>query len=149
MNCWNSAFNARGSRLIIVVVQLGAMKIYVAAVEAAREKGKTGWNSVYHQDWWFSEFHPSLNGSVRFCRFFLNLTLHMTKLRVLVLCFSYFTDNSNTVTTKWWNFVTRLDDLNERRIWFDLFISQKQPGKERHVSLSSCHWQIGLKLNPK
>jgi hypothetical protein len=32
MNCWNSAFNARGSRLIIVVVQLGAEKIYVAAV---------------------------------------------------------------------------------------------------------------------
>jgi hypothetical protein len=31
-----------GSRLIIVVVQLGAMKIYVAAVEAAQEKGKTG-----------------------------------------------------------------------------------------------------------
>jgi hypothetical protein len=31
-----SAFNAQGSRLIIVVVQVGAVKIYVAAVEAGR-----------------------------------------------------------------------------------------------------------------
>ncbi len=28
------------------------MKIYVAAVEALRNKRKTGWNSVYHQNWW-------------------------------------------------------------------------------------------------
>jgi hypothetical protein len=35
MKCWNSACNAYGSRLIIgVVVHVGAMKIYVAAVEA-------------------------------------------------------------------------------------------------------------------
>jgi hypothetical protein len=34
MKCWNSAFNAQGSRVIIVVVQVGAVKIYVAAVEA-------------------------------------------------------------------------------------------------------------------
>jgi hypothetical protein len=33
----------QGSRVIIVVVQVGALKIYVAAaVEALREKGKTG-----------------------------------------------------------------------------------------------------------
>jgi hypothetical protein len=38
MKYWNSAFNAQGSKLIIVVVQLGAMKIYVAAVEALRKK---------------------------------------------------------------------------------------------------------------
>ncbi len=30
MKCWNSAFNAQGSRVIIVVVQVGAVKIYVA-----------------------------------------------------------------------------------------------------------------------
>ncbi len=24
----------------------------------AQEKGKTWWNSVYHQSWWFSQFHP-------------------------------------------------------------------------------------------
>jgi len=38
MKCYNSAFNARGSRLIILVVQLGAVKIYVAAVEGPRKK---------------------------------------------------------------------------------------------------------------
>jgi hypothetical protein len=39
MKCWYSAFNAQGSRLIIVVVQLlGALKIYVAAVEALEQK---------------------------------------------------------------------------------------------------------------
>jgi len=38
IKCWNSAFNAQGSRLIIVVVQVGAVKIYVAAVEALRKK---------------------------------------------------------------------------------------------------------------
>jgi hypothetical protein len=54
----------------------------------AQEKGKTGWNSIYHQNWWFSEFHPHLDANVLFCRFFLNLTLCMAKLRVLVLCFS-------------------------------------------------------------
>jgi hypothetical protein len=34
----NSAFNAQGSRVIIVLVWVGAMKIYVAAVEALRKK---------------------------------------------------------------------------------------------------------------
>jgi hypothetical protein len=38
MKCWNSAFNAQGSRVIIVVVQVGAVKIHVAAVEAVRNK---------------------------------------------------------------------------------------------------------------
>jgi hypothetical protein len=39
-----------------------------------------------------------LNANLLFCRFKKNLTLCMTKLRVVVLCFSYFTDNS--ITTK-------------------------------------------------
>jgi hypothetical protein len=38
MKCWNSAFNAQGSRVIIVDVQVGAVKIYVPAVEALRKK---------------------------------------------------------------------------------------------------------------
>jgi hypothetical protein len=46
MKCWNSAFPVQGSRVIIVVVQVGAMKIYMAAV--AHEKRKTGGNSVYY-----------------------------------------------------------------------------------------------------
>jgi hypothetical protein len=38
MKYWNSAFSAQGSRVIIVVVQLGAVKIYLAVVQALREK---------------------------------------------------------------------------------------------------------------
>jgi hypothetical protein len=38
MKCWNSAFNAQGSRVIIVTVQVRAVKIYVAAVKAIKEK---------------------------------------------------------------------------------------------------------------
>jgi hypothetical protein len=38
MKCWNSAFNAQGSRVTIVAVQVGAVKIYVAAVEALMKK---------------------------------------------------------------------------------------------------------------
>jgi NADH:ubiquinone oxidoreductase subunit 6 (subunit J) len=35
MKCWNSAFNAQGSRVIIVVVHVGAVQIYVALYVAA------------------------------------------------------------------------------------------------------------------
>ncbi len=38
MKCRNSAFNAQGSRVIIVVVKVGAGKIYVAAVQALGKK---------------------------------------------------------------------------------------------------------------
>jgi hypothetical protein len=42
MKCGYSAFNAQGSKPIIVVAQLIAVKIYVvAAVEALREKERT------------------------------------------------------------------------------------------------------------
>jgi len=38
MKCYYSAFNAQGSRLIIIIVQVGAVKIYVAAMEVLRKK---------------------------------------------------------------------------------------------------------------
>jgi len=38
MKCWNSAFNAQGSRVIIVVLQVGGVKRYVTAVEALKKK---------------------------------------------------------------------------------------------------------------
>jgi hypothetical protein len=38
MKCWNSAFNAQWLRVIIVVVQVGTVKICVAALEALRKK---------------------------------------------------------------------------------------------------------------
>ncbi len=55
MKCWYSAFNARVSRLIIVVVQLTTVKIYVAAVEALRKKGR--------QD--ETQFTPKIDGFLR------------------------------------------------------------------------------------
>jgi hypothetical protein len=38
MKCWYSAFNAQGSRVTIVVVQVEAVKIYAAIVEALGKK---------------------------------------------------------------------------------------------------------------
>jgi hypothetical protein len=38
MKCWNSAFDAQGWRIVIVVLQVGAVKIHVSAVEALRQK---------------------------------------------------------------------------------------------------------------
>ncbi len=40
--CWISAFNVQGSRGIVVAVDIGAVKIYVAAVEALRKKERQG-----------------------------------------------------------------------------------------------------------
>jgi hypothetical protein len=44
MKCWNSVFNTQGSRLIIVPVQVRAMKICVVAVEALKKKEREGSN---------------------------------------------------------------------------------------------------------
>jgi hypothetical protein len=38
MKCWNSTFNAQGSKVITVVVQVRAVQINVAAVEALRKE---------------------------------------------------------------------------------------------------------------
>ncbi len=40
MKCWKSAFNAEGSRVNIVVAQVGVVKIYVGTVEALRKKDR-------------------------------------------------------------------------------------------------------------
>jgi hypothetical protein len=45
MKCWNSAFNAQSSRVIWVVVQVGAVKI-CSSGRGSQEMGKTGWNSA-------------------------------------------------------------------------------------------------------
>jgi len=79
---WHSAFNAQGSRVVIVVV-------YVAAVEALRKKERQ--DETQYTTKIDGEFHPQLNANVAFfAGFFLKLTLYMTKLRVLVLCLSHF-----------------------------------------------------------
>ncbi len=64
-------------RLIIVVVQLGAVKIYAAAaaVEALRKKERQDETQFITKIDGFSQFHPLLNANVLFCRFRVNLTL--------------------------------------------------------------------------
>jgi hypothetical protein len=53
MKCGNSAFNAQGSKVIIVlIVQVGAVKIYVAALEAFREKQRGDETQFTYQNWW-------------------------------------------------------------------------------------------------
>ncbi len=38
MKQWNFTFNAQGSRIIIIVVQVGTMKIYVIVMEVFKKK---------------------------------------------------------------------------------------------------------------
>jgi hypothetical protein len=71
MRSWNSAFNAQGSRLIIVVVQqLGAVKISVVAVEALRKKGRPDETQFTTKIDGFFSFIPPLNANVLFLRVF-------------------------------------------------------------------------------
>jgi heme/copper-type cytochrome/quinol oxidase subunit 2 len=44
--------NVQGSIVIIVVVQVGAVKIYVAAVQALRKKETQDETQFHHQNWW-------------------------------------------------------------------------------------------------
>jgi hypothetical protein len=66
----------KGSRIIIIVVQIGAVKIYVAAVEAgAPRKRKERLKLTYYQNWWvFFEFQTPLNANVLFCTLKKDLT---------------------------------------------------------------------------
>jgi hypothetical protein len=71
MKCSNSAFNAQGCRLAIVVVQVRAVKIYVAAVEALRKKERQDETEFTTKiDGFLSFTPPPLNANVLFCRFF-------------------------------------------------------------------------------
>ncbi len=38
MKCWNSTFNTQGSKIIIVVIQVGAMKIFVVTMEVFKNQ---------------------------------------------------------------------------------------------------------------
>jgi hypothetical protein len=95
MKCWYSAFNAQDSRLTVVVIQLEAVKIYVAAVEALSKKERQDETQFITKIDGFLSFISHWILMDFFACFFFNLTLCMTKLRVLLLCFSYFMDNSN------------------------------------------------------
>jgi hypothetical protein len=92
MKRWNLAVDAQVSRVIIVVVQVGAIKKYVASVEALRksererERGSQQDETQFTTKKWCSSlsFTPPPNDNVLFCRFFFNLTWLWTKIRVLV-----------------------------------------------------------------
>jgi len=62
MKCWNSVFNAQGSRVIIVVVQVGIVKIYVAAVELLRKKER-------HDE---TQFTTKIVPVISFCKIFIS-----------------------------------------------------------------------------
>jgi hypothetical protein len=70
------------------------VKIHVTAVEVIREKERQGETQFNTKTYSFVSFIPPLYANVLFLQVFFNLTLCMTALRVMVLCFSYFTDNS-------------------------------------------------------
>jgi hypothetical protein len=58
-------------RLIVVVVQLGAVKGYVAAVEALRKKERQDETQFTTKIDGFLSFIPTLNANVLFSGFFL------------------------------------------------------------------------------
>ncbi len=60
MKRWNSAFNAQGLIVIVVVVHDMSSENICSCSGGAQEKWKTGWNSVYHKKWWwFSEYQKT------------------------------------------------------------------------------------------
>jgi hypothetical protein len=62
-----SAFNAQGSRGIIVAGQVGALKMSVAAVETFTKKERQGETQELSKLMVFSVY-PPLNANVLFCR---------------------------------------------------------------------------------
>jgi hypothetical protein len=54
MKCFNSAFNAQGSRVIIAVLQGRSSENICSSSASAEKKGNTAGNSVYHHNWWKS-----------------------------------------------------------------------------------------------
>jgi hypothetical protein len=69
--------------------------MYAAAVETLRRNESQDETQFTTRIDGLLSFIPPLNANVHFCRFLENITLCMTKLRALVLCFSHFKDNSN------------------------------------------------------
>jgi len=63
-------------------------------MEVLREKETQGETQFNTKTYSFVSFIPPLYANVLSLQVIFNLTLCMTTLRVMVLCFSYFTDNS-------------------------------------------------------
>ncbi len=87
MKCRNSAFNAQGPRVIIVVVQVGAGENICSSSVGVHEKGQTRLNYFNHQFFWFCVSpppsppppppppprHTLQDANVLVCRVFLSL----------------------------------------------------------------------------
>jgi hypothetical protein len=72
---WNLAFNAQGSRIIIIVVQVGAVKIYVVAALEVLKKNERKMKLNLPQKsivFWVSTPPPSSNANVLFGRVFFD-----------------------------------------------------------------------------
>ncbi len=105
-NVINSTFNAQGSRIITaVVVQVRASEnICSSSLEALKKKERQDVTQCTTKIDCFSEFHPPPLSPPPWmlmyfiCRFLKKSSPPlMTKLRVLMLCFHYFTVKFNTV----------------------------------------------------
>jgi len=77
MKCCNSVWNAetkhfdaQSTKLIIVVVQLGAVKIHVTAVEVLTVKERQGENESNTKTYSFLSFIPALKANVLFLQVF-------------------------------------------------------------------------------
>jgi hypothetical protein len=118
MKCWNSAFNAQSSRLIIVVVQLGAVKTYVSAVELLRKKEIQDETQFTTKIDSFLSFIPRWMLMYFFAGFLLLSPFVWPNSGVL--CLSYFTDSSN--------------------MWIGLSQKRKAPSKNKYKDSGDKQW---------
>jgi len=113
MKWWNSAFNARGRRLILVLVQLREVKIYVAGVKALRKKKRQDETQFSTKIDGFLIFIPRWVLMYFFASFLLISPCVWPKLRVRVLSFSYFMDNSIIYWT-WGNCLSNIHNWKNK-----------------------------------
>jgi hypothetical protein len=91
MKCWRTRFETNYSSCTVRSSE---------NICSDQEKGKTGWNSVYHQNWWFSEFHHPPWMLVYFFAGFLWISPCVwPNSGFWCCCFSYFTHNSIIYST--------------------------------------------------
>jgi hypothetical protein len=76
MKCWVSAFNAQGSKVIIVVLQVRAVKIYVVAVVKALRKKE-------NQD--ETQFTTKIDGFLSFNIFLSTFLWHNVLLMMMII----------------------------------------------------------------
>jgi hypothetical protein len=97
MKCWSLTFNAQGSKLIVILVQLRTMKNENICNNNGSVQGKKKQDEI--------QFTTKIDGFLNFISYWMlmyfftglkkKFTLCMTKFKVLVFCFSYFMDNSD------------------------------------------------------